>query len=233
MDNGWSIGMILKNKWVRVFLAADAVIVIIVAIIAIINAGKTATMMINVAPLDAEVLVGGQKYEAGAHQMNPGEYSVKISREGLDAKEFKINVAGDSITNLVTFLSDGGDFDFYTLAGNYPSFYKLSEIAGAGNNVTTDHDTSAEEFITEFQKAYALYYSELPINYTEYENMGNKRLLTTDVTLQRVQDGCMKILCIDALMVLPDGVDGEGLANRLLTEKGLNLEEYEIRYKTY
>lgn len=233
MDNQSSVTSLLKNKWVRIALIVNGLIIVAMIAIAIINARKTATIMVSLAPIDAEVTLGGKTYKNGAYQIVPGEYEATISREGLNSKTFTINVAGNSVTNLVTFLSDGNNFDYYAKSGNYESFYALSQIAAAGNNITTDQDKSAESFITWFQNAYNLYQSALPINYTEYENLEHGRSLTTDITIKRTSEDCAKILCIDALILTTDGRDGKALANELMTSKGLKLEDYEIKYKLY
>ena len=223
----------LKNKWVKLILIINVLILIIIAVIAIDNAQKTATISIDVAPIDAEILIGGQKYENGAHQIKPGTYDVKIAREGLSTKEFTINVSGDSVTNLVIFLSNSGNFDFYTLNGNYASFYALSQIASGANNVTTDQDKSAEDFIASYQKAFDLYRTALPINYSEYETFDYGRSLTTDITIKRKEDDCVKALCMEALILTTGDRDGKKIANDLLIDKGFRLEDYEIEYKIY
>ncbi|MBR3256087.1 hypothetical protein IKG10_00205 [Candidatus Saccharibacteria bacterium] len=233
MDNRFLVNTILKNKWVRLALIINAIIIVIIVIIAIDNAQKTATLMINLAPADAKVSLGGQDYMSGAYQIKPGEYSITISRDGLTPKEFTINVEGDSVTNLVTFLSNNGNLDYYTLKGNYGSFYTLSQIAAVDNNITTDQDKTAEEFIAKYQKAYNLYQTALPINFTEYESLEHGRSLATDITIKRTEEDCTKTLCIQVLALTSDGVDGKALANELLTSNGFNLEDYEIKYKTY
>lgn len=233
MYNGFSANRLFKNKWVRLALIVNAIIIAIIIIVAIDNAQKTATLMINLAPIDAKVSLGGHDYMGGAYQIKPGEYNITISRDGLTPKEFTVNVEGDSVTNLVTFLSDNGNFDYYTLKGNYGSFYTLSQIAAAGNNITTDQDKAAEEFIAKYQKAYNLYQTTLPINFTEYETLEHGRSLTTDITIKRTEEDCIKTLCIQVLALTTNNQDGKTLANELLIDNGFNLEDYEIKYKTY
>lgn len=234
MDSGLSLKTLLKNKWVRIALIINAIIILIIAIVAIDNAQKTATLRINLAPTDAKVSLGGREYTSGAYQIKPGEYKALVSREGLNSKEFTLNVEGDSVTNLVTFLTDNDNFNYYTLKDNYGSFYTLSQIAAAGNNITTDQDKSAESFISDYEKAYDLYQAALPINLTEYENGEHGRSLVTDVTIRRGDAAeCTKTLCIEALILTSNGRDGKNLANELMTNKGLELENYEINYKLY
>lgn len=233
MENGFSIGLLLKNKWVKLGIAFNVIILIIIIIVAINSAQKTATLKIDLAPSDAEVLLGGQKYVSGAYQIKPGEYKTVISREGMTPKEFTINVDGNSVTNLITFLSDNGSFDYYTLAGNYGSFYNLSQMASSENNVTTDQDKSAEEFISKFQDAYASLQTALPIYYSEYETLEHSRILTTDITIKRGEEGCTKTLCVEALILTTGDRDGKSLANEMMINKGMKVEDYEIIYRTY
>lgn len=233
MNNSSPLSQFFSNKWTKLTIAINVVIIIIIIIIAVDNAQKNATIKINIAPSDAEVTLNGQSFIGGTHQIKPGEYKVLVSHEEMTPKELIINVEGNSVTNLITFLSNEGNFDYYARAGNYSSFYKLSQIASAANNITIDQDKSAEEFISWFANAYNLYQTALPINYSEYETLEHGRSLTTDITIKRAEDGCNIILCIEALILAPSDKDGEGLANELMISNGLKLEDYEIKYDIY
>lgn len=231
MNDKFSISILLNNKWIRLFLVVDIIIIIAVVLFFINDVMKSATIKVDVAPIDATVLINGRKYTDDVFKIYPGIYEVEVSREGLDTKTFTVEAKADSILDLAVFLSSNGNFDFYTLEENYPSFFELSQIASSENNITVDHDASAQEFIGRFQEDYDLYMSNaLPINYSEYKATGSGRELVMDITIKKGNDDCVKFLCLDALMLM---TNDEEFVNKLLLEKGFRVEDYEIRYRMY
>ncbi|MBQ3352761.1 hypothetical protein IJG89_00185 [Candidatus Saccharibacteria bacterium] len=231
-NSGFSLKTILKNKWVIGFLAFDAIVVFIIILLMIIDAKKTVTVEVNVAPLDAVVLIDGHNYKENTFRINPGVHEVQISREGLSTKTFSVDADLDSIFNITTFLSADGNFDFYTLDNNYASFLELARIGSADNNITMDQDTSAEAFIEKMEKEVELYQQKLPIDYTKYESVDGRDIMAYDLTMRRASDrsSCTKYLCIEAFMIL---TDDKNLVNERLEEEGFNMEDYEIVYKVY
>lgn len=226
--------MFFRSKWVKLVLVFDVLLIIAIVIIAVINGMKSSILGLNITPIDAQVLINGKEYEnSNSYRMRPGEYEVSVSREGLETKKFEIKLEGDSILDVTTFLAgDDDSFEFYELAGNYESFYRLAGMASVEYNITVDQDTRAEEFIAKYQKAYDLFTSGvLPINYTEYATADGGGGLVKDVTIMVNRDGdCTKTMCIKALMV---GTDSKELIADLLASKGLKAEDYEIIYKVY
>lgn len=222
-----------KNKWVRLVLVIDVLVIVFIIGVAIWNATKTATLIINVAPVDAKVQVGSDVYSNGTYKVHPGTYDISVSKDGLDTKTFTVDVGANDAIDFAVFLKAGEkDFNYYTMMNNYESFRKLAEIASAVSNNTFDNDTSAEAFVTDFQKKYNLYESGvLPIEYTTYDVIDGTRVLTADVTIRRgTEDICEKTLCLEALMAL---TNDNNLINNLLTDNGLNPADYEIHYKYY
>lgn len=69
-----------------------AVAVIVVLIVWIINIPKTATIEVIVAPSDAKILIGEKRYKNGTHKIEPGDYSVAVTRDDFSpyASEFSI-----------------------------------------------------------------------------------------------------------------------------------------------
>ena len=217
-----------RNKWVRVILVADVLAIIATIGVLIWNATKTATINFSIAPIDAKIQIDGHgEYYNGSYNLHPGNYTVSISHDNLVTKTFNLELKSGYDTTITAFLTgENGNLEFYTLKDNFESFQKLAQIASKGNNATTDQDTSAESFIQNFQQAYALWQSELPIRYAVHGEYG---YLVKDVTI-RANYNCIHYLCIEALM---RGTDDEDLVSSLLEEKGFNLEEYEIEYKIY
>ena len=227
------IKIFFNNKWTRIILIVDALIMVFLVIAAIWNATKTATIVFDVAPIDAKIMVGSDHYENGSFRIHPGTYDVTVSRDGLDTKTFTLELCSGDVVNLSVFLKSGEDnFDFYTFDDNYASFRKLAEIGSHGDNSTFDSDFSAESFISDYEKKYDLFISDvLPIDYSEYELAEHERYLIRDVTVRRGNDEmCEKTLCLEVLMAL---TKDEDLVKNLLIDNGLNPEDYEIHYEFY
>ena len=216
-----------RNKWVRAVLVVNVVVIVAVVIFFVIDSMKTAVLELNVTPLDSQISVNGNtSYSNGKFRMFPGVYEVVVSYPGLDSKAFTVDLSHQDAGAVVTFLSAGGDFYHYRLKDNYEDFTALSKIAMAGNNQTTDHDSSAEDFIADFQRNYYLFTTQLPATYSEYDNDNN---MTKYVTV-RSDDGCEVTLCLKA--VLFDEQDKIIVPN-LLQGKGFNVKDFEIKYEIY
>lgn len=226
------IGNFFRNKWVRIILATDVLAIILIVAFSINKATQTAVLSFNVAPVDATITINGNgsyKNNGEAYFFTPGTYDIQISHPSLDTKTFTADLSPDHNTTISTFLSKDNDFYFYTLRDNFSSFERLAEIASAKKNQTTDQDTSAENFIARFKRNYALYQTELPIEYMEYNFSTNGQSLEKDITVRANYD-CDATLCLQALVV---GTDDKKFVNSLIEEKGFNLEDVEIEYKIY
>ena len=220
-----------RNKWVKVILALDILTIIAVIAVFIFNSTKTAVLNFSVAPVDAIITVNGNSnYRNGSFRVHPGTYEISISHDELDSKSFTFDVQSNDNITVATFLSQDGNFDFYTLRDNFDSFEKLSEIVSSVSNQTTDHDTSAEAFVADFQKNYDLYYTKLPIEYYFGEDNSNPNKVSSKrITIMPSYD-CNVALCLKALMV---NTDDKELVNSLLVEKGFNMESLQIEYKIF
>ncbi len=196
------------------------------------KATETATINFNIVPADATVTINGSgdyKNNGPAYSFLPGTYEVQISHPDLDTKILTINLEPNSNLTVTTFLSKDNNFYYYTLYGNYGNFYKLASIASAQDNQTTDNDTSAETFISNYQQQYRLYKTELPIEYRESTGFGANLLILKNITIREGYN-CAITLCVQALIV---GTDSKEFINSLLEEKGFNIEDLEIEYKFY
>lgn len=227
------IKIFFRNKWVRLILILDVLVIIAIVAIAIYNSTKNAIITFTIAPIDATITVNGNSsYQNGSFQFRPGTYEVVISHDELDSKSFTIELEANSNAAITTFLTKDGSLDFYELNDNQSSYLMLSRIASSSDNQTTDHDTSAEAFITKFEKNYNLYQTELPINHTEYTIIDDKDTMVYDLTIRRASDksSCIKYLCIEAIMIL---TNDKNLVNSMLEDAGFNLEDFEVEYKIY
>lgn len=227
------IGNFFRNKWVRLILVLDVVIIISIIVVLIINSTKQSIITFNVVPADSQISLNGKSgYSNGSYRLAPGVYDVEISHEGFDTKNFKVDLGKDDISTIITFLHQGDNFDFYTLRDNIGDYLNLAEIASAGYNQTTDQDISAEGFIDKINYNTKLYQEELPIDYTEYMRSENKDIMAYNIAIRRAIDknSCTKYLCIEAIMIL---TDDKNIVNSMLEDAGFNLEDFEIEYKIY
>ena len=226
-----------KSKWVWGVIALNIALIIAIIILMIIKATKTSTIVFSIAPVDATISVNGDtSYNNGSYPITPGQYEIQISHDDLEPKSFTLDIKPDTTVTLATFLSDHEkSLSFYELVGNSTSMQKLQELASAGNNITTDQDTSAEEYIKQYNAKRELLNLALPIDHNEYQPSqdsptGQEISLSITIRNGNVTDECVSTLCINVLMVLTDNKE---LAKKLMLEKGINPDEYEIIYKTY
>ena len=89
----------------RIKLIIAAAVIFVIAVIAIliafiINIPKTATIEVIVAPSDAKILIGEKRYKNGTHKIEPGDYSIAVTRDDFSpyASEFTI---GDGETKKI------------------------------------------------------------------------------------------------------------------------------------
>ena len=214
-----------RNKWVRIVLGINVVIVIALIVAYIIDSKKTAVLELDVVPLNSQISVNGDtNFSNGKYRMFPGVYEIEVSYPDLDSKTFTVDLSHQDAALVATFLSRNDDFYHYRKKGNYDDFMALARIASANHNQTTDRDASAEDFIADYQRNYYLYTNQLPATYTDYDNKGK---LVRYVTV-RSSDSCDILLCLEA--VLFDEKDKQ-LANSLLEGKGFNMKDFEIKYE--
>jgi hypothetical protein len=219
-----------RNKWVRLCLIFDALLLLVLIGVLIWQSTKVSTIDFDITPLDSAISINGKQYTNGQYSITPGSYKVTITHEGLEAKTFDINISPQNSVSVSTFLSDEEKtFDFYQQRANYMSYKKLEEIASSNNNITTDHDTSAESFIARFQEDYEAFTTKLPIDYYESKGYGQTLEILKTINIL-AKDDCKYILCVQALIV---GTNDQEFIKSLLKEKGINAEDFEIEYKYY
>ena len=220
-----------RNKWVRLFLVVDVALLLILILILIWQTTKVSTIKLNVVPFDSTITINGKSgFTNGEYSITPGTYQVTISHDDLETKTLAVDISPKNVVSVTAFLSDTDKtFNFYKLRKNLDSFNSLKEIASSENNLTTDHDTSAEAFIQKFQTNYTDFTTKLPIEYRESTGYGETLSIQKNITLKAAYD-CDLTLCIQALVV---GTDSKEFVDNLLQDKGINLEDFEIEYKFY
>ena len=235
MQNDGSISPVrvfFRSKWVRIILIIDVLAVIAVIGVLIWNATKTATINFNIAPTDAKIQIDGRgEYYNGSYQVHPGKHTITISHDGLETKNFEIDLKSGYDTTLAAFLKGtNNSYEFYELKDNYESFQKLAQIAGKDNNITTDHDTSAEEFIADFQHTLTIM-DTLPIKgYVYADPSVNSSTAGFAIRNGISKEGCEMTAC---LLVNYYGKDYESAVEKAITDAGYNPADYQLLYERY
>ena len=222
-----------KNKWVRLILVVDAAVLVVLLVVMIMNAMKNSVISFNVTPMDAKISINGSEYAEGSYKFAPGTYEIAISREGMESKSFTVELGGDSIANVATFLvGEDGGFDFYELKENYDSFLKLAEMASINNNMTVDQDTRAEEFVRGFEEDYTIF-DVLPIVDKTLSQYGLEAGVDYQYDVLTIQNGadydsCLMTLCL----YITDTLSGrEERAKEIVNNFGYNSDNYQIIYE--
>lgn len=91
-------------------ITAIALIIIIAAVTAIIDARKTARIDVLVAPISASVKINGRGYGNGLHKVEPGDFTVIITKDGFESYEESFSLAAGETKDLAVYLMqlDGG-----------------------------------------------------------------------------------------------------------------------------
>ena len=222
-----------RKKWVRVFLVIDCLAIIIVAVIIISNLKKNSVINLLIAPIDSQITINGDShYSNGKYSIAPGTYEIKISHENLNPKTIIVNIDPHSSVSVATFLSKDGNLDFYELKENDKSLQILREIASFGNNITTDQDASAEDFISEYEYRLTLY-DKLPILDKTPSANGIYAGVRYQYDTLTISDGrnleqCTKALCIE---IKDTSGEKENYALSVIDNLGFYHGDYQIIYQ--
>lgn len=88
-----------------------AIIFIVPIIFAVINALKSATLIIKIAPETATVTINGEKYTNGEYRLYPGTYEAVISQNGTEKSRTTLNLTSGSTERLYECFSEHSDDD--------------------------------------------------------------------------------------------------------------------------
>lgn len=227
-----SLKVFFQNKWVKIVLFIDSLALIATIIIFMFNMSKNSIITFNISPIDADIYIGKEKYSNESYKIAPGTYEINISHDGLDSKTLSVKILPHHSVTVSTFLSQNGNFDFYTLKENFKSFQKLREIASKNNNRTIDNDTSAEKFLINHAKKTTIY-NNLPIIDETPSKYGidlgvhymNDRLIIED---GKGEENCKTIYCIHIADTTGEKKD---YALSIIDKFGFDHNDYEIFYE--
>lgn len=231
-ENGSLLKAFLSNRWVRAILVIDVIVIIIVTGVYIRQSNKNSTISFNVVPISATISVNGNtKYTNGQYSITPGTYKIAISYEGLETKTLSVTVEPHSFVSVTTFLSGADNsFEYYELKNNFMAYQKLKTIASADNNLTTDNDTTAQEFIANFERKMSIF-NVLPLNgYIYSEPAANASTGGFVIQKDQSEKKCNKSAC---LLIRYFGKDYEEAALQKIKEAGYNPDDYQIIYERY
>ena len=208
----------LRKWWVKVFLLVDVVLVIVVIAVAVVQANRNAVINFEVTPLDAEITLNGEGgYENGEYKVLPGEYTIRVTHDGMEPKELTVKVGANEYATVATFLKgEDGGFSYYELKENYGDYERLKEMASKGDNRTYDGDTSAEEFVAGIESGLAKM-EQLPIVdvVDSRDGVGGRGFVVIDHDDE--MDECTKTLCL----LIRDSVNvGEDFAQKFARDNG-------------
>lgn len=226
------LGDFFHNRWVRLVIILDIIILAVIIAVIIYNVTKTAVIVFDIAPVDATIsLNGDSSYTNDTYEVHPGTYEVTISHPDLDTKVFSVNLEPHATTKVITFLSASGNFDFYEYEDHLDSYEKLASIASASDNQTTDHDTSAEGFLAE-QAVKNRVSSVLPVSFPICDGPATRTNCDSVILDYEYSEGCGWKKCI-VIQARGDEFTDEylSIAETYLSEKGYNLGDYQYTYK--
>lgn len=220
------------NKYIKGFLLFDAVIVVAIVGLIIYQNSKTSTISLNIAPIDATISINGdKKYHNGQYSFAPGSYKIEIAHDGLETKTFTVDLKSNTVTSITTFIAGANNnFEFYEHKDNYDSYKKLESIASAEHNITTDNDTSAQNFITKYKQVLSIR-DNLPLTGFIYSEP-SVSASTGGYSIQSGRDNkkCDKSSC---LIVKYYGKDYEDAVIKKIKEAGYDPTDYQIIYERY
>jgi hypothetical protein len=108
----------IRKDNLRLFIFISVVAVLLVVLVAVatnvIDARKTAQIDVLVAPRSASVKINGRSYNNGSHRVEPGNFTVVITKDGFEPYQESFSLTAGETKDLAVYLmqSDGG-YDWY------------------------------------------------------------------------------------------------------------------------
>lgn len=122
MENAYQSAQDRRAEFVRTHWKQGAIILIVLFVIIIgIFVGRAiylninnATLKVLVAPEDAKVLIGGKRYRNGEHHVKPGNYDVKITREGFEEYTGQLSIEEKGYGEVYFCMNNTDGVDWYS-----------------------------------------------------------------------------------------------------------------------
>lgn len=147
MENAYQSAQDRRAAFVRTHWKQGTIILIVLFVIIIgIFVGRAiylninnATLKVLVAPEDAKVLIGGKRYRNGEHHVKPGNYDVKITREGFEEYTGQLSIEEKGYGEVYFCMNNTDGVDWYS------NNEKYAHLCDAVNEHQYDKET-AEKF---------------------------------------------------------------------------------------
>ena len=122
MENAYQSAQDRRAAFVRTHWKQGTIILIVLFVIIIgIFVGRAiylninnATLKVLVAPEDAKVLIGGKRYRNGEHHVKPGNYDVKITREGFEEYTSQLGIEEKGYGEVYFCMNNTDGVDWYS-----------------------------------------------------------------------------------------------------------------------
>lgn len=197
----------------------------------------SATLIIQVAPTNATILLNGSPYQNGLHNLMPKEdIEVTISAKGFETKTFTINLEYGKVTNLFAYLTPQDDnWSVYINQSNQESLnlllanngYQYWNLAKVSDNLTLDQDNSADNFIKTLSIK-----SLIPIQFSVCGKPANRLNCNAFSINYDYSPDCENNLCLLITSREPTFTDEvkKGVQDKL-SSLGYNFSDYLYTYK--
>lgn len=211
------LNFIKRYRVLSLVLFLNVVAVLIAILVIIIYQSKTATVDIMVTPSAAVIELNGKKYDnLATHDVRPGEYHVRISMEGMQAKEYDLNLADNGFARIWDYLLDAdGGFSYYV---SHPEDAMLLEDVA---------DAEAREFLQEFAERQSIR-DVLPLTFANTYDENATEVVSISIDFGVGEECEEKPYCL----VIYDytGKNSEK-AIGMIREAGYNPDDYELVFK--
>ena len=231
-DNTPLLKAFFQSNRIRAILVLDIIAILIIVFIFARQSSKASIVSFNIAPIDAKISVNGDThYRNGQYYISPGKYKVTVSHDGLEPKSITVNIESRDFASVNLFLAGtDNNFEFYKQRTSYDSYKKLKTIASAGTNVTTDNDTTAQEFIANYDKVLSIS-DQLPIKgYVHADPNINASSAGFAIRSGLDDKECNTSSC---LVVKFYGSGFENEVRNKIQNAGYNPDDYQIIYRRY
>jgi len=217
------------DKHYKLFVAAIIGVIllcigIIIAVPVIRENNKPTILEIAVAPTTAKIEIDGKEYQNGTHRIEPGEYDVKITKEGFKQKETKVKVAKGQQTILATYILSEEE--------GYKYFERSAADIEVLHQINAEEDAELRSFIDEYDEKMKIK-EVLPINasYNFFEGQKGAANLIVQVF---ISDGSTDSKCHYAFCLRVTGdrkkSQREARVKEIMKANNFNYEDYEVIY---
>lgn len=203
----------------KIVIISVSVLATIAVILTFLNILKSAQLSILVTPLDAKILINNKEFKNGTYRFFPGEVSVKIEKEGMETKEYSIELKRNHTETLYDYLIGLGDNKFDVYNHNLADYNALKLIAG--------DDEKSADFIKKTERKLSIAeilplerFVEATTPAPETGMLGRE----TQISLGTDKEGCDELICLYLL----NNTGSLDTARELVQEYGYNLDDYKI-----